>query len=102
MSFNIEITEKDKLEVELFGDLDINTVDSFRNKVLSSYENLDKDIIFCLKNLDYIDSTGLGAIMTVYKEVESKGKELIIHNAKSSIKKLFVITELDKIFKMED
>lgn len=102
MAFKIEIHDNDNLYVKLIGDLDINNVDSFKKEVLDKYKNLNKDIIFCLKDLDYIDSTGLGATMTIYKEVNSKGNKIIIKNAKKNVKKLFSITELDQLFIMED
>ena len=51
--------------------------------------------------LEYIDSTGIGAIMTVYNEVKKKNKVLTVKNANRNIAKLFKITELDKIFNME-
>ncbi len=102
MSFAIKFEENENLRVFLSGDLDINTVDEFRKEVLEKYDDKDLDIIFDLNDLEYIDSTGLGAIISVYKKVKEKGKNLTVVNAKKNIKKLFFITELDKIFNMED
>ncbi|MGF0040243.1 STAS domain-containing protein [Peptoniphilaceae bacterium SGI.131] len=102
MSFAIKFEENENLRVFLSGDLDINTVDEFRKEVLEKYDDKDLDIIFDLNDLEYIDSTGLGAIIAVYKKVKEKGKNLTVVNAKKNIKKLFFITELDKIFNMED
>lgn len=102
MSFAVKFEENEDLRVFLSGDLDINTVDEFRKEVLEKYDDKDLDIIFDLNDLEYIDSTGLGAIIAVYKKVKEKGKNLTVVNAKKNIKKLFFITELDKIFNMED
>lgn len=98
--FNIDFKEIDQLQIFLEGDLDINTVREFQDDVLNKYKDLDKDIVFDLKNLDYIDSTGLGAIISVFKEVQEKGRKLSIINAKKNIKKLFYITELDSLFEI--
>lgn len=102
MSFSIRFEENLNLTVFLSGDLDINTVDEFRKEVLEKYDDKDSDIFFDLSDLEYIDSTGLGAIIAVYKKVKEKGRNLTIVRAKKNIKKLFFITELDKIFNMED
>lgn len=98
--FNLEFKDEEQLNIFLEGDLDINTVRDFQDKVLKEYKDLDKDIVFDLKKLDYIDSTGLGAIITVFKEVQEKEKSLKVINAKKNIKKLFYITELDSLFEI--
>lgn len=98
--FNLDFKEIEQLQFFLEGDLDINTVREFQDEVLKQYKDKDKDIVFDLKKLDYIDSTGLGAIITVFKEVKEKGRKLSIINAKKNIKKLFYITELDSLFEI--
>ena len=98
--FNIDFKNEEKLVVALKGDLDINTVKEFQDKVLSTYKALDKDIVFDLRELDYIDSTGLGAIITVFKSVQEKDKKLSVVNANKNIKKLLYITELDSLFEI--
>ena len=100
--FELEIKDQELLLVSPKGDLDINTVKSFQDQVLEAYRPLNKDLTFDLANLDYIDSTGLGAIITVYKEVMEKGKKLSVINPKKNIKKLFYITELDSLFEIGD
>ena len=54
-----------------------------------------------LENLDYIDSTGLGVMIGVLKKLKIDNKEIYILNPKNNVKKIFTITGLDKIFKME-
>lgn len=98
--FNLDFKEIEQLQFFLEGDLDINTVREFQDEVLKQYKDKDKDIVFDLKKLDYIDSTGLGAIITVFKEVKEKGRKLSVINAKKNIKKLFYITELDSLFEI--
>ncbi len=101
MTFSVNYNEDENLIVELRGDLDINVVDDFKDDILNKIDG-SKDIILDLKELDYIDSTGLGVIMTVYKEALDKGRNLRVKNAKRNIYKLFKITELDEILGMEE
>lgn len=95
--FDIKFNNQENFEVLVSGDLDINTVSKFQDKVLEKYKDQDKDLVFNLESLDYIDSTGLGAIVRVYKEVSDKGHKVKVLNAKKNIKKLFLITELDSL-----
>ena len=54
-----------------------------------------------MSNLDYIDSTGLGVMIGVLKRIKVQNKEIYIESPKDNVKKIFSITGLDKIFKME-
>lgn len=101
MSFrtNIEFdSEQDRWVVKAKGDLDIYTSNEFKDLVLDAFENMELDLLIDGTNLDYIDSTGLGALISIYKTVSNKDKKIYISNLKSNIRKLFDITELDKLF----
>ncbi|MDO5690391.1 MAG: STAS domain-containing protein [Tissierellia bacterium] len=94
-------TTNEQIIIEMSGDLDIYTSPDFNKQVLVAFEKDEKDLLFRADKLDYIDSTGLGAFISVYKIVQEKGKSLKITDLKANVKKIFVITELDKIFKIE-
>jgi anti-sigma B factor antagonist len=50
------------------------------------------------ENLDFIDSTGLGALVAVMKTVKLNGKEMHLNGLKRSIVRMFKITNLDTVF----
>lgn len=87
------------LFVDLQGDLDINSNKEFKEKV-NSVLGVKKIIVNC-ENLSYIDSTGLGAFISIYKHIKEKGEKLVITGLKPHIKKIFLITDLDKVFEIE-
>ena len=87
------------LFVDLQGDLDINSNKEFKEKV-NSVQGVKKIIVNC-ENLSYIDSTGLGAFISIYKHIKEKGEKLVIIGLKPHIKKIFLITDLDKVFEIE-
>lgn len=87
------------LFVDLQGDLDINSNKEFKEKV-NSVQEIKKIIVNC-ENLSYIDSTGLGAFISIYKHIKEKGEKLVITGLKPHIKKIFFITDLDKVFEIE-
>lgn len=92
--------ENENLFIDLIGDLDINSNREFKEKV-NSIEGIKKITINC-NELSYIDSTGLGAFISIYKNLKEKGKEnIIIKGLKSHLKKIFLITDLDKVFTIE-
>ena len=87
------------LFVDLQGDLDINSNKEYKEKV-NSVQGVKKIIVNC-ENLSYIDSTGLGAFISIYKHIKEKGEKLVITGLKPHIKKIFLITDLDKVFEIE-
>jgi len=52
-----------------------------------------------LSNVDFVDSSGLGVIVTILKLVGKRG-DLAISGAKETVLDLFRLTRLDKIFRL--
>lgn len=100
--FESKIYDKEKfLLIEVKGDLDIYSEDEFRSFIEKEIEGVDKDMVIDIKDLDYLDSTGLGLFMKVYKIGKEKDKTVSIINPKENILKLFKITDLTDVFNME-
>ena len=101
--FKANIEEKnDHLLVKLIGDLDVYSKEDFSKSCDESLKNTDTDFIIDLEKLDYIDSTGLGMFINIYKDQKEKDKSVKIINPKENIKKLFKITDISDLFEMEE
>ena len=102
MSINInsKLDSNKFWDINIEGELDVSTADKLKEYLhkLADEQVLDMKIDF--SNLDYIDSTGLGVMIGVLKKLRSEEKEIYIINPKN-VKKIFTITGLDKIFKVE-
>lgn len=101
MSLNtsINIDKKDNLLVIIpEGDMDIYSSSQFKDLVLDSYNNEKIDLLIDGEKLEYIDSTGLGALIGILKRVKEDDNKIYLSNIKPNIRKLFDITELDKLF----
>ena len=104
MSMNIDSklnNENGFWDVSLQGELDVSTADKLKEHLHKKEKKKILDMKINLENLDYIDSTGLGAMIGVLKKLKTDNKEIYIINPKSNVKKIFTITGLDKIFKVE-
>lgn len=102
MAFHIQLEHNEALEVALQGDLDIISAAEMKTKVLEAYQENPSPIVFDLSGLDYLDSTGLGALISILKNTKPAGHSITIRKAKANVKKLFTITELDQDFLLED
>ncbi len=96
------IDEEGHYLIELIGDLDIYNNKKFKEKLADIYEDLDKDLVVDCSKLEYIDSTGLGSFISLLKLTRDEEKEITVKNLKKNIKKVFKITDLDKLFNIGD
>lgn len=92
-----EYTEKDA-EVFVSGEIDIYNAQQFKGKIYQVVENSKGDVSIDCSGLSYLDSTGLGVFVGALKKAKQNGRDIHIVNIRDNIKKLFVITGLDKLF----
>ena len=85
-------------QVKLSGEVDIFNSGDLKTQLTELMEEQVADIHIDCTYLDYIDSTGLGALVGVLKHVKTHSKEVCLANVKPNILKLFHITNLDKVF----
>ncbi len=57
-----------------------------------------KRVVLNLEALQFMDSAGLGALVTAAKLLESHGGQARIVNARGPVRNVFQITRLDRIF----
>ncbi len=101
--FDLDLIDQgDHYLIELIGDLDIYNNKKFKEKLADIYEDLDKDLVVDCSRLEYIDSTGLGSFISLLKLTRDEEKEITVKNLKKNIKKVFKITDLDKLFNLGD
>ena len=100
LEFKTELAEE-FVKVYIKGEIDIYNAQKFKEKLCEIIETFKKDLKIDLTELNYLDSTGLGIFVSVLKKAKTNGKDIYLLNLKENIKKLFKITGLDKIFKIE-
>ncbi len=87
--------------IDIAGEVDIFNSTEMKTKLIELIEEKPLDIRIECKNLTYIDSTGLGALIAVLKKTKEFDKSIYFQNLKPSLSKLFKITNLDKVFVIE-
>jgi anti-sigma B factor antagonist len=89
------------LAVKLEGKIYAHDAGIFRADVLEKIENGLNDVVVDLSKLAYIDSTGLGVIITIHKRLKEKGGKLLITGVQGLPAELFKRTRLDKVLSIE-
>ncbi|MEQ8924389.1 MAG: STAS domain-containing protein [Fulvivirga sp.] len=68
-------------------------------------DQIQQGSILCLvdiSELRYINSSGIGVLITILTKFRNKGGELCLLNPSESVKKLLIITKLNAIFSIEN
>lgn len=91
--FQIDQEEtKDAYVLYVSGDLDLSVVPQLRSALEPVVNQSDKGLILNLKNLKYIDSTGIGIIVSVLKIRDGLKATFIVQDIPPNIKRLFDLT----------
>lgn len=89
------------VHVTLTGSIYVETAAVLREKLLFYIDGGYKHFIIDFAQVDYIDSTGLGVLISIHKRSVELGGEVVIRELKGNVKELFELTRLVKVFKME-
>lgn len=73
----------------------------FRDELLEQIEKGVTDVSIDLSQLTYIDSTGLGVLITLHKRTKEKNGRIVITGAQGMVEQLFKRTRLDRVLTME-
>lgn len=90
----------DRWQVNLYGEIDIYNAESMKSELYALIEEKGADIILNCASLKYIDSTGLGVLVSTLKRVREADKRISITNLKPYIAKIFTLTGLNKVFEI--
>jgi anti-sigma B factor antagonist len=55
-----------------------------------------------LGGLSYVDSTGLGSLLQLYREAKARGGALRVYNPTSAVQDIFDVTHLNKVLEIHE
>lgn len=98
MNMNIDYSKHgQRVEVNVCGEIDAYTAPKLRESLFQLLEKEDIEMVINLENVVYMDSTGLGVFVGVFKKIRSNQGELKIIGLTDRLKRLFEITGLADI-----
>ena len=101
MAFQV-IKENDVTVVAVEGQLIVGNRQELKQKVLEELENGERKFVVDFDQTGYIDSSGLGVLVSLSKKIREQGGELRLANLNADLRTLFELTKLDTLFKIAD
>ena len=103
MKVNIEKHQNEKeIFVSITGEIDAYTAPKLREELLPLTEGKNKVITINLKDVSYMDSTGLGVFVGLFKQLNKNEGELKLVELSDTLKRLFKITGLSNIMNITE
>jgi anti-sigma B factor antagonist len=85
------------LELRLAGELDLGTAPQLKQTV-DAYARTGQTIVIDLREVDFVDSMGLAALVRVRHRALSRGATLRLVRPPESAWRVFALTGLDRVF----
>ena len=84
----------DNYIIDVNGEMDLYNSYKLKELVMKMLEKKVEHFIINLENVDYIDSSGIGALIYICSTIKKLGLRLVITNIHGSVKKVIELTKL--------
>ena len=84
--------------IEATGEIDVETAPQLGDKIAALVDEGSYDLVLDLERVEFLDSTGLGALIGGLKRVRNHDGSLSLVCTRERLLKLFRITGLTKVF----
>ena len=88
--------------VRVQGDVDVATAPRLREQLITIISDGQPRVVLDLDGVDFLDSTGLGVIVSALKRTKTHGGDLRIVCTRPAVRRLFELTGLDLAMPLSD
>jgi anti-sigma B factor antagonist len=101
MGFEVS-KQGDVTVIAVEGQLIVGNRQELKQKVLEELEADARKFLIDFSNTGYIDSSGLGVLVSLSKKIREQGGELRLARLNEDLRTLFELTKLDTLFHIAD
>ena len=101
----MEISQREKESIiilDIQGEIDLYNAPEIKDTIQKLIEGQKYNIIINLEKVSYIDSSGIGALISSLSNLKKYQGSLKIINVYASVKKVFELTKLTSFFEIYD
>lgn len=97
------VTKQDGVTVvDVEGQLIVGNRQELKSKVLEELDGGERKFVVDFSRTGYIDSSGLGVLVSLSKKIREQGGELRLSSLNEDLRTLFELTKLDTLFRIAD
>lgn len=89
---------EDHAVLAVSGDVDMHTAPALRQQIAELVAAGNNRVLVDMSGVDFLDSTGLGALLGGLKEIRGGDGRLALVGVNDRVMKVFTITALDTVF----
>jgi len=102
MTFSVRKEPNSVVVVAVDGQLIVGNRQELKQKILDSLDAGDRKFLIDFTRTGYIDSSGLGVLVSLSKKIRDQGGDLRLAGLNEDLKTLFELTKLDTLFAISD
>ena len=87
--------------VDVTGDIDMGTSPGLRKTLLESLKKTPR-LMVNMREVRYVDSSGIASLVEVLKEARNKEKRLVLFGLNAAVHEVLRLTRLNKIFEIRE
>lgn len=101
MAFQVK-REDGVVVVDVDGQLIVGNRQELKQLILDELEKGERKFLVDFTHTGYIDSSGLGVLVSLSKKIREQGGELRLSTLNEDLQTLFELTKLDSLFRIAD
>jgi anti-sigma B factor antagonist len=102
MTFSVRKESNGVVVVAVDGQLIVGNRQELKQRILDALEAGDRKFLVDFSRTGYIDSSGLGVLVSLSKKIRDQGGDLRLAGLNEDLKTLFELTKLDTLFGISD
>lgn len=101
MNFRVS-QQNDVTVISVTGQLIVGNRQELKDDVIKLLESGSRKFLLDFEDTAYIDSSGLGVLVSLSKKIREKGGEMRLAGLNEDLRTLFELTKLDTLFYIAD
>ncbi len=101
MTIDVAQDQHDIHVIHLSGEMDLYSSNALKESVAALWKEGHGRLIIDLSELEYVDSSGIGALLGVYSSSQKRGHGIVFCGATGSVLKVIELTKLDGFLPLE-
>jgi stage II sporulation protein AA (anti-sigma F factor antagonist) len=91
-----------QIRIVLVGELDIGSTEELEKELAAIEAELPGTLVLDLRRVEFIDSTGLRALIAADERARSESRRLAIVRGPDAVERLLTVTQLDRRLEIVD